>query len=449
MRNIFIFFVFLFCFCFAARLARADMNQAMLQSIQQNMKELQQSVQALKMTVDSQNEVIRRQSIQIVGLEKSRETSVQQTGAGTASVPSGAPKLAGISQGFNPDIGVVGIVQAKLTEDSTDEEGNDTVALKELELNFGHYVDPYSRLDAVIALNDNLEDQNVDIEEAYYSHWGLPLGFRGQIGKFRSKIGKQNLLHSELLDTVDYPIVIRDFFGEEGLASSGVRLVHSIPNPLEVPLEITGEVLRGNNGNSFSGISRRPIFNTHLKSYFEMTKDTNLELGWTTLFGDENPSVFESVDDGTGTGTLVDVPVTREKGSGHYGVKIYGADATFNWLLPEGKTVKFQNELYFQNRGSLVHPNDNPWGFYSLVDYRFSRRFSVGIRFDYVEPLDVIGQHHQTTGISPYLTLWQSEFANFRLQYSHTEPAGADAKTDNAIFLKANVLIGVDKHPIQ
>src|SRR3989338_7304354 len=73
MRSISIFFVFLFCFCFAAHVARADMNQAMLQSIQDNMKELQHSVQSLKMTVDSQNEVIRRQSIQIAGLEKSRE----------------------------------------------------------------------------------------------------------------------------------------------------------------------------------------------------------------------------------------------------------------------------------------------------------------------------------------------------------------------------------------
>lgn len=404
---------------------------------------LQSSVTDLRNTVDQQNEVIQRQTVRLNGIES-------RSGVTPTLVSPQAPiPMQGLSQGFNPDIGVVGIVQAKLTQDTADQDGNDTIALKELELNFGHYVDPFSRLDAVIALNDNLEDQNVDIEEAYYSHWGLPLGFRGQIGKFRAKIGKQNLVHSELLDTVDYPIVLRDFFGEEGLASSGARLVHNIPNPLDVPLEITGEVLRGNNGNSFSGISRRPIFNTHLKSFFEPTKDTNLEFGWTTLFGDENPPKIELIDDGTGTGTLVETPSTPETGQSRYGVKVYGADATLNWYLPEGKTLKFQNELYFQNRGNLVHPNENPWGFYNLLDYRFSRRFSAGIRFDYVEPLDVVGQHVRTTGISPYLTFWQSEFANFRLQYTHTEPADANARSDNAIYLKANVLIGVDKHPIQ
>ncbi|HLD49937.1 MAG TPA: hypothetical protein VJC08_01930 [bacterium] len=442
MRSISIFFVFLFCFCFAAHVARADMNQAMLQSIQDNMKELQHSVQSLKMTVDSQNEVIRRQSIQIAGLEKSRETSGQQTQTGAVSTPSGAPKIAGL-QGFNPEIGLAGTVQAKLTQSSEDAEGNDTIALKELELNFSQVVDPYSRLDAIITFNDNIEDQNVDIEEAYYTRWGLPLGFTGQIGKFRAKIGKQNLKHLHALDTADYALVIRDFFGEEGLASSGARLQNTIPNPWDIPLEVTGEILRGNNGASFSGVSRRPIFNSHVKTFFELSKDVNLELGWTTLFGDENPPVTELDGDGN------EVSVTRPGGQGRYGVKVFGGDATLHWFLPEGKKVKFQNELYFQNRSNLVHVNKDPWGFYSLLDYKFSPKFSTGIRFDYLEPLDVTGQHGQTTGVSPYITFWQSEFADFKLQFSHLEPQNGDGKSDNMIFLQADFLIGAHKHPVQ
>lgn len=436
------FHKFLFLFLFYFFCPKAQANDVILQSVVTQIAELQKAVSSLKETVATQNEVIREQGIQIQALQKDRFVSARDIASVAASPgdTAQAPRLAGISQGFNPDIGVVGIAQAKLTEESADGEGNDTITLQELELNFGHYVDPYSRFDAVIAFNDALEKQNVEIEEGYYSHWGLPLGFRGQIGKFRPKIGKQNLLHSEFLETVDYPIVIRDFFGEEGLASSGVRLVRNIPNPLEVPLEITGEILRGNNGNSFSGISRRPIFNTHLKNFFEPSKDTSLELGWTTMFGDENPPIVDLP-----AGTSVILP----EGQDRYGVKVYGGDAAFFWYLPEGKTAKFQNELYFQNRGASVHPNDNPWGFYSLLDCRFSRKFSAGIRFDYVEPLDIIGEHIRTTAISPYLTFWQSEFANFRLQYTHTDPASANGKSDEAIFLKANVLIGVDKHPIQ
>lgn len=403
---------------------------------------LQSSVQALQSTVQNQNAVIREQSERLQALE-SGVPSASVPGQAAGARPAGpGPALAGL-QGFNPEIGLVGTVQAGLTEKTEDEEGNDTIALKELELSLASYVDAYSRLDAIIAFNDNLEEQNVDIEEAYYSHWGLPLGFRGQIGKFRAKIGKQNLQHLHQLETVDYAWVIRDFFGEEGLSSSGVRLVHDIPNPWDIPFEISGEVLRGNNGNSFSGISRRPVFNVHGKTFFETSENTNLELGWTTLFGDENPRVTVMNEDGE------EEEVIRAAGQDRFGVQVYGADVTFNWLMEGERALMFRNEVYFQGRSNSPHANKDPWGFYSLLDYRFHKRFSGGLRFDYLEPLDVIGEHSPSTGVSPYLTFWQSEFASFQVQYSHTDPASAGERSDDAVYLRANFLIGAHKHPVQ
>lgn len=415
-------------------------NEAMLQSLQETVTDLKRTVETLESSVHAQNEVIRQQAIQISALKDTGQAP--QTSS--LVMPAGAPPVAGVS-GFNPEIGVVGTAQAKLTENSTDGEGNDTIALKELELNFAQVVDPYSRLDAVIAFNDNLETQNVDIEEAYYTRWGLPLGFIGQIGKFRAKVGKQNLLHMHQLDTVDYPLVIQDFFGEEGLASSGARLQNWIPNPWDIPVEVTGEVLRGNNGTSFSRISRRPIFNSHVKTFFEPTENSTFELGGTMMFGDENPRIFDEA-----TGTFI----TEPKGQDRYGVHVVGADATLIMNLPEGRALKFQNEIYVQDRGSnssiqATNINTVPWGFYSLIDLRLSKKFSAGVRLDYLEPLAVADFHGHTTMVSPYLTLWQSEFANFRLQYSRLDPASADAKSDNIIYLQANFLIGAHKHPVQ
>lgn len=412
-----------------------------MQSLQDSIQALQKNMQDLQQMVVSQKQLIHDQNVKISELERSIAAGGNTLAA--MPVPALGPAIAGLSQGFNPEIGAVGTVQAKMTESTEDGEGNDTIALKELELSIAQYVDPYSRLDAIIAFNDNLEEQNVDIEEAYYSHWGLPLGFRGQIGKFRAKIGKANLQHLHALDTVDYPLVIRDFFGEEGLASSGARLVHDIPNPWDIPLELSGEVLRGNNGNSFSGISRRPIFNAHAKSFFEITKEQNLELGFTTLFGDENPRRQMLDEEGA---LVTEDPLPQ--GQDRYGVQVFGADLTYNWLLSEGRTLKFQNEVYFQSRSNNPHVNKNPWGFYSLIDMRVSPRFSIGTRFDYLEPLDVNGGQDASFGISPYITFWQSEFANFRLQYSRTEPAG-DESPDNAVYLAANFLIGAHRHPVQ
>ncbi len=411
-----------------------------METLKQMVQGLQSQVGELTSTVKSQNEVIQKQSLKIAALERVKESTPQQATA--QPIPVGAPRTAGI-MGFNPEIGLVGDVEAKLTQNKADEKGNNTIALKELELNLAQVVDPFSRLDAVISFNDSLENQNVSIEEGYYTRWGLPLGFLGQIGKFRSKVGKQNLLHLDQLDTVDYPLVVKDFFGEEGLASSGARLQNMIPNPWDIPIEITGEILRGNNGNSFSGISRRPIFNSHVKTYFDVSQDANVELGWTTLFGDENPPI--TIINSMGSA----VSYTRPEGQDRYGVKVFGGDMTFNWFLPEGRKLKWQNEIYFQDRTSRTHANSRPWGFYSLLDFRLSQRFSAGVRFDYLEPLNVRGQDHHTIGISPYLVFWQSEFADFRLQYSRLDFASDREKSDNALFLKANFLIGAHKHPVQ
>lgn len=412
-----------------------------LQVLTQQIQNLTESIQTLQLTVESQKSVIERQGMRLASLEKG-SPAPSRLAAERVSMPEGVPNVAGLSQGFNPDIGVAGTVQGNLTNHSDDGEGQDTIALKELEVSFAQYVDPYSRLDVILALNDNLEEQNIDIEEAYYTRWGLPLGFTGQIGKFRSKFGKQNLLHLHALPTVDYPLVIQEFFGDEGLSSSGARLQNMVPNPWDIPLEITGEILRGNNGNSFSGISRTPIFNTHIKSYFEVTKDVGLELGSSAMFGDENVRSVQ-VDE---SGNVNDLAA---RGGNRYGVHVLGADATVVWHLPEGRVLKFQNEFMLQARDTLIHPNGNPWGFYSLVDYRLSRQWSVGMRFDYLQPLDVATEHIQTTAISPYITFWQSEFANFQLQWTHTNPASSDEKPDDALYFRVNFLIGAHRHVVQ
>lgn len=395
--------------------------QTQIASFETLMKSMQSTIVDLKQTVENQNEVIQKQNIRINALEGKKGSSQTQ-----ADSPV---KVAGLSQGFNPDIGVVGTVQAHITEDGEDAEGKDTITLKELELSFSQYVDPYSRFDAILSFNDALEDQNVEIEEAYYTHWGLPWGFIGTIGKFRTMIGKQNLLHTHQLDTVNYPLVIRNFWGEHGIHSSGVRLQNYVPNPWDIPVEITGEVLRGNNGDSFGGISRRPIFNTHADAFFELSDDVTLELGTTWMNGDENEE-----------GSV--------KGSDNFGVHIFGGDATLLWTLEDDRQIKWQNEVYYQHRSDVNDPNISPWGFYTLLDVPLNEKFSAGIRFDYLQPREVDGEHDETYEISPYITFWQSEFANFRLQYSHIEPAGYDGESDDAVYLQANFLIGSHSHPV-
>ena len=186
--RLFALFLFLFIFLSGSPAFAAEPN---LQSLQNEIRALKESIQVLQIGLESQKEANQRQALKLVALENGERVSPALV-APAASAQ--APSMGGLSQGFNPDIGVVGTIQGNLTNSSADEEGNDTIVLKEVELNFAQYVDPYSRFDAVISFNDALEEQNANVEEAYYTRWGLPMGFTGQAGKFRSKFGKQNLL---------------------------------------------------------------------------------------------------------------------------------------------------------------------------------------------------------------------------------------------------------------
>lgn len=448
-------FPFLLCFLCSAVANTAHANEVLLQSLQDQIRSLQQTVNELKNATQGQSQLIEAQGSRIQFLEGRLTDRVppSTTPAPVSGTP--APPQKGLAN-WNPEIGVIGDVVTHLTEDTRDAEGKDSIAVRELELVFGQYVDPYSRFDAAVVLNDALEEQNVEIEQAYLTRYGLPLNFKAQVGKIRPKIGKANLMDRHALENVTEPLVLTNFFGEEGWKASGVRLQNFIPNPWDIPLEMTGEVLNNRGAASFSGIRRRPVFNAHLKSFFEISDTKSLEFGGTSLFG------TDALEGG-------------EKGNDHYAVNVYGFDATYIDLLDGVHRFKFQNELYFQDRNfhNPIHLDtdgngvaetfdseldEHPWGFYSLIDFRISPRWSAGIRFDYVKPLDgvtltadvptaVTRFREPSWEISPYITLHQSEFALFRLQFSHTE--NAEGITDEQIYLQARFQIGVDRHGLQ
>lgn len=446
-----------FCILCSCMTRQAQANDAMLQSMQSQIASLQKTMESLQSTIQNQNELIQAQGNKIQFLENRVEKGISgpsgtgTTVAGGRSTLPPAPPQRGLAN-WNPEIGVVGDTVAWLTQDTEDDEGRDSIAVRELELVFGQYVDPYSRFDAAITLNDALDDQNAEIEQAFYTRWGLPLGFTTVIGKFRPVIGKANLVDRHALDTTTEPLVISDFFGEEGWSTSGVRLQNYIPNPWGIPLKITGEVLNNSGARSFSGVRRRPIFNAHLSSFFQMTDTQTLELGGTSLFGTNNLS-----------GGAI--------GNADYDVHVFGFDLTYLHLLDGVRRLKLQSEMYFQERkfpnpvvvvnedgeeAPMGHINNQPFGLYALLDYRMNEQFSIGFRGDYLKPLgsvDIVdgvvvdavnfGSAYSWE-ISPYITFHQSEFAKFRLMYSYTERAGA--KSDNGIYLQAVVQIGTDRH---
>jgi hypothetical protein len=85
-------------------------------------------------------------------------------------------------------------------------------------------------------------------------------------------------------------------------------------------------------------------------------------------------------------------------------------------------------------------------GAYSYFEARLTRRYYPGLLFEYVQNID--NPSTKTWAISPYFTLWASEFQRFRLQYTHTETNGPNSpkQSDDAFFLQWTIVMGSHVH---
>lgn len=395
-----------------------------------NSSSLQQQIQQLTELVTQLDATVQGQQQRITALEQTNQTLQSQVGGpALTQVISASSSPGRIAQGlqvFNPEIGILADVVGRLSQSSEDAEGNDKLSVRELELIISHDIDPYSRFDSTITFSD-FEDPV--IEEAYITHWGLPWEVKARLGRMRPKIGKASAVHRDQLDTVDEPLVIQKYLGLEGLFRTGVELSGFLPLPWEsVTHELIGGVMEGGigeGGTLFGSTRRRPSFYARLRNFWDISDASNLELGSTYLTGSKDED-------------------------GRFEVNALGLDATLTHYVTPNNKLKWQTEAYLQDRDETdAGLQENPWGFYSLIDYRLSPRLGIGSRFDYVQPVDnaATSPRDADTAWSTYLTLHQSEFARWRVQYQHAELAGGG--NDNLVFLQGSFAIGVHKHQLQ
>lgn len=371
-------------------------------SLEMKLDELSRMVQQLQQTVVLQQNEINQ-------LKQAQKIAVPPDVAnpGSASAASGK---------WNPEIGVIADTVFKHDSPKTDDGGADRVSVRELELVMGSYVDPYSRLDTNIAFSDS---EDVHIQEAYLTRFDLPFETTARIGRSKPKVGKALLYHRDILDTADYPLAIRNYFGDDGLNKTGVDLTKPLNLPLDSAHEITVGVIEGGNGeggNAFGDARRRPTVYSHLKNFWDITEVTNFELGASHMLG--------SQDEDAGMET-----------------NVAGLDGTLIHLYGPDQRMKLQSELFYINQRESE--DKNALGTYGLFDLRFHKRWSTGVRFDYAENLGANGSDYGYTG---YLTFFQTEFARWRLQYNHIESTAG--KDDDQFLIQGIFAIGEHKHKL-
>ena len=141
-----------------------------------------------------------------------------ELGAADSAAPTTAPARGGGAATLNPDISLIADFLVDLSPDEATLEEGDRYQIREIEIGVQGAVDPYFRYDAFLGLHGD----GIEVEEAYATTLALPASLQARLGRFLLPFGKVNLTHRAELQMFDYPLVHREFFGEEGFSSTGV-----------------------------------------------------------------------------------------------------------------------------------------------------------------------------------------------------------------------------------
>ena len=358
-------------------------------------------------------------------------TAQVPAGAQGAGGPSGALPVYGAAGGsvgsskvFNPDMAVIG--------DFLGASGRNTVSpapaleMHESEAAFQAVVDPYARADFFVSFGE----QGVNLEEGFLTFTELPGGLLTKVGKMRAAFGKVNTLHNHVLPWTDRPLVIQNLVGgEDGIDDAGFSVARLIPNPW-IFLEATGQVFRGDSGETLFKSSERGDLSYvgHLRGYQDLSESTNIDLGLSYSGGHNASGVVDGLD------------------AGRFRTNLYGVDATLRWK-------PLQRSIYhsFVGRTEVIWSRRDQFdglqkamGYYVSGDYQLGRRWFAGARYDRSDRAD--NASLLDSGQSLLLTYWPSEFSQVRGQYRRTKYA--IGPTANELLFQFQFSIGAHgAHP--
>jgi hypothetical protein len=317
---------------------------------------------------------------------------------------------------LNPEISISGDVRLRATRPGPQQ---DNVDLREFQFGFRSALDPYSNVRVYFSLGEN----DFGLEEAYAYWTGLPGGIRIDLGRFRHQAGELNRWHLHSMPETEYPLVIRQFFGEEGLSGNGLSAYWMTPFQTlgGAVHEVWGQVTQNRNEVLYRATNRLSVLG-HLNNFWQISRSTYFQLGGTAAYG-ENP------DSSLKTTTL-------------------GGDFRLTWRPPDramysSLTVRGEG---FWVRQRIAGSGDWRFGGYVSATAQVSRRMNLGARFDFVEPLGGAGEH--IWAIVPQVTYWQSEWVLLRAEWQRQSipTIGGGRQTSDLFVLQTIWSIGPHKH---
>src|SRR5437899_866114 len=177
---------------------------------------------------------------------------------------------------LNPEISVTGDVRAYGQQPGIQRDNFDA---REFEVGFQSALDPYSHTKIFVSL----ENGNVSVEEGYAYWTGLPGHIRFDIGKFRQQFGELNRWHLHAVPETEYPLALRAYLGDDGLAGTGISLYRAFGGL--GTHEVTAQVTRSASDAELFGGGARPSYLVRLLNFWQLTRSAYMQVGATGLYG--------------------------------------------------------------------------------------------------------------------------------------------------------------------
>ncbi len=331
--------------------------------------------------------------------------------------------------GLNPEISATADVRIQVQGEGPQSHNVD---VREFELALQSPLDPFSSTKIFASFSE----EGVGIEEGYAYWTGLPGHIRLDLGRFREQFGELNRWHPHELPWSEYPLAIREYLGEEGLAGDGLGLYWLVPagGGAWGAHELTVQTTLADNPTLFEG-GHRLAFLGHLNNFWNLSPAAFVQLGVSALYGENPDSALRTTTFG------VDFRVSwRPPRQGSY--------RSFT-LRAEGFATR--HEIRACPAPSSAPCADPRWagptryGGYAAAEYQLGRRLFAGLRYDYVQPLRD-GDAIRT--VVPNLTWWQSEWVYVRAEFQHGSIALDPALpgVTNRFLIQAVWAIGPHKH---
>ena len=361
----------------------------------------------------------------------------------TTPAPVAAPRRSPAL--MNPAISAV--FQLIGSADSSAREDEDGFDLSEAEVAFESAVDPYVTMNLFLAFPAS---ESPEVEEGIVTTLALPGALQLKGGRFKSAFGRWNPLHTHAFPTVERPVVLENFFGEESLTNDGLSLSWLVPNSLDLYLDSTTEIGTARENPSFNSDERALTWSQRLSALFNPTANATLEAGATYAGGrtGAGETLLAAIDAAGLTGIVT--PDERSPSS------VAGVDVTWKWKPLQHNTQRsfvWQTEVLRGHRdqqslegATLVDGSVSSLGGYTYLEAQWRRRWKWGLRGDLSGYPD--SETARAWGVAGVVRFIPSEFQEIRFQVRRTrfnEEAAALLEGDEAdtrLFLEWIPIIG-------